>query len=206
MSKKKIDFENIFSIISNKKFLRMEGLGNEVPFFIQTYDITVQDTVYEEIRNLTKRLRTAGISVLSIGIYDIAIDYLKEKGKLEKLFQVEPKTDKDKLIHELGNKLLNSEKVIVPRIVELRRQEEPQVVLLSQVGEVFPYIRSHTLLNKLQNSCSDIPLVLFYPGEYITSYQEGFYLSLFGNPNFKGDYYRAFKLEDYKIRGRIETI
>jgi hypothetical protein len=199
-----INFENIYQIVSNEKFLRMEGLGNEVPFFIQTYDIKLQDKVYSEIQTLSKRLETNGISVLRLGIYDVAIDYLKESGKLEKVFKAEQRTDKAKLEHELGNKILNPQKIIVPRIVKMRGEEEAQLILLFQVGEVFPYIRTHTLLQQLQNDFSDIPLVLFYPGEYVTSYQEGFYLSLFSDSNFKGDYYRAFKLEDYKIRGRIE--
>lgn len=199
-----INFENIYQIVSNEKFLRMEGLGNEVPFFIQTYDIKLQDKVYSEIHTLSKRLETNGISVLRVGIYDVAIDYLQQSGKLEKVFKAEQRTGKAKFERELGNKILNPQKIIVPRMVDMRKETEAQLLLLYQVGEVFPFIRTHTLLQQLQNDFSDIPLVLFYPGEYVTSYQEGFYLSLFGDPNFKGDYYRAFKLEDYKIRGRIE--
>ena len=70
-----------------------------------------------------------------------------------------------------------------------------------QVGEVFPFLRSHILLNNLQSVVTDMPMVLFFPGEYITSYEHGFKLNLFGK--FEGPYYRAFKLEDYVIRGNI---
>lgn len=198
-----IDFEHVNAIVSTEKFLNMEGLGNEVPFFIQTYDIKHQDAVYKGIELLKKRLDAEGIPVLAVGLFDLAMGYLEEKGLLRKLFQIEQKTEKEKLKNELGKKLLHPEKVFVPEILKRKKEEEPKLLFLYQVGEIFPFLRTHNLLNHMQKDFSDIPLVLFFPGEYVTSYKEGFYLSLFGNNQFKGDYYRAFKLEDYRIRGGL---
>ena len=72
-----------------------------------------------------------------------------------------------------------------------------------RVGEVFPFMRTHNVLNNLQTVVTDIPLVVFFPGEYEASLEMGFNLRLFGK--FSGPYYRAFKLEDYLIRGNINA-
>ena len=64
-------------------------------------------------------------------------------------------------------------------------------------------MRTHNVLNNLQTVVTDRPLVVFFPGAYETSPEMGFRLSLFGK--FPGPYYRAFKLEDYLIRGNINA-
>ena len=35
--------------MSNDKFLSMEGLGDEVPFFVHTYNIAEQVTMYRRV-------------------------------------------------------------------------------------------------------------------------------------------------------------
>ena len=63
------------------------------------------------------------------------------------------------------------------------------VLLLTGVGEAFPFIRVHTLLEALQPHFSDIPILRYmYPGEF-----DGHFLRLFNRlrPN---DYYRAFNV------------
>ena len=62
------------------------------------------------------------------------------------------------------------------------------VIVLTGIGRVFPYMRSHNILNNLQHVFDDIPLVLLYPGEY-----DGQSLVLF--ERFTDDnYYRAFNI------------
>ena len=41
-----VNTEKLFELPSNEKFLRMEGLGNEVPFFVYAYDIKRQEKMY----------------------------------------------------------------------------------------------------------------------------------------------------------------
>jgi hypothetical protein len=92
---------------------------------------------------------------------------------------------------------LDPERHLIPEI-ELMIQEDAdqnglpsQMVMISGVGAVFPYIRSHTILNNLQNAIKDRPMLLFFPGIY-----DGHQLNLFGK--MKDDnYYRAFNIEHY---------
>jgi hypothetical protein len=67
------------------------------------------------------------------------------------------------------------------------------VLFLSGVGEVFPYIRSHNVLNNLQSTAKEKPTVLFFPGSYTFTQISGSSLDLFGR--LRDDrYYRAFNI------------
>ena len=56
------------------------------------------------------------------------------------------------------------------------------------IGDVFPFMRVHALLEALQPQFSDIPILVMYPGKF-----DGYHLTLFDRlkPN---DYYRAFNI------------
>ena len=71
-------------------------------------------------------------------------------------------------------------------VTHFLNQLRGDVLLLTGVGDVFPFMRVHTLLEALQPHFSDLPILVMYPGEF-----DGHYLRLFGRlkPN---DYYRAF--------------
>ena len=60
------------------------------------------------------------------------------------------------------------------------------VLMLTGVGDVFPFMRVHSLLEALQPHFSDIPILVMYPGTF-----DGSYVRLFDRltPN---PYYRAF--------------
>ena len=47
------------------------------------------------------------------------------------------------------------------------------VMFMTGVGEVFPYIRSHTVLNNLQSVAKEKPTVMFFPGGKRQSLEEG---------------------------------
>ena len=97
----------------------------------------------------------------------------------------------------------NPESLLRPYFASRMKEDDFQLIVVYQVGEVFPFMRTHNVLNNLQTVVTDRPLVVFFPGTYETSPEQGFKLSLFGK--FPGPYYRAFKLEDYVIRGNINA-
>ena len=72
------------------------------------------------------------------------------------------------------------------------------VMFISGVGEVFPYIRSHNVLNNLQSTAKEKPTVMFFPGAYIHSLEGGASLDLFGKLQ-DDKYYRAFNIYHYEI-------
>ena len=77
----------------------------------------------------------------------------------------------------------------MPKIKEKIEENQAKVYFLTGIGMVFPYIRSHNILNNLQNIAKEAPTLTFFPGEY-----NGHTLNLFGL--LKDDnYYRAFNID-----------
>ena len=75
-------------------------------------------------------------------------------------------------------------------------QNNYDVVFFTGIGKVWPLLRSHNLLNNLQNIIEK-PLILFYPGQYT-----GQDLSLFGLFE-SSNYYRANKIIN-NVRGKLQ--
>ena len=197
-----MDSDTLFQILSNEKFLRMEGLGNEVPFFVQTYDVANQIAMYRRIAELVKRLETSGVRTLLVSLYDMVIDHFEQAGELEDLFSFEATVSKEEFQAEMHS-YTNPDDLVRPYFASKMKEDQYRLILVYQVGEVFPFMRTHNVLNNLQTVVADRPLVVFFPGEYEATPEKGFCLSLFGK--FPGPYYRAFKLEDYLIRGNINA-
>jgi len=191
-------FDTLYRILSDPRFLAREGLGNEVPYFIETYEITHQEAVYRKRGALEKRLEAAGLSVASIGLFDFAMEHFRSANELDDLFGAEKSVSKATMLEEMA-KMLSVENVLVPEIERQAREKEARLVMLYQVGEVYPYLRTHEILSSLQSVLADRPVIVFFPGTYTTSYKDGFQLSLFGTQSAR--YYRAFKLDEYLSRG-----
>ncbi len=185
-------FEHLLAVISSKKFLNMEGIVGEVPFFICPF--RVDETIeMEKLRSqLIKTLDKKGVKVLEINLYDLALELLKRRGIFERILQTEPTISKQEL-KELLQGVLDPERHMVPAIAEKMAETDFDVLFISGVGEVFPYIRSHSILNNLQSKAKDRPTVMFFPGSYTSNSHKGASLNLFGR--LKSDkYYRAFNI------------
>jgi hypothetical protein len=196
MNEKEI-FDHLLAIISNERFLNMEGLGNEVPFFICPFPPENAVAMGKLGNNLINQLALKGISVLKINLYDLSIELLQERGIWERVLETEKDISKDEL-KELLQGVLDPEKYLIPAIAKKMVEADFDVMFITGVGEVFPYIRSHTVLNNLQSTAKDQPTVMFFPGEYQHSLEEGASLDLFGQLH-DDKYYRAFNI--FEIEG-----
>jgi hypothetical protein len=185
-------FDHLLAIISSDRFLRMQGLGNEVPFFICPFkpEESLEMGMIEQ--QLIRKLGNIGIRVLEINLYDLSIELLQKRGIWDRVLEVEETITKDEL-KELLQGVLDPEKHLVPAISEKMTQEAYEVMFITGVGEVFPYIRSHTVLNNLQSTAKNRPTVMFFPGEYTHSAERGASLNLFGRLH-DDNYYRAFNI------------
>ncbi|MCK4825766.1 DUF1788 domain-containing protein, partial [bacterium] len=67
-------FNHLLKLISSKKFLLKEGLGNEIPFFICDYDPKETIEITRMIQNLSKTLDSQNVRVLQIDLYDLVIE------------------------------------------------------------------------------------------------------------------------------------
>lgn len=185
-------FQHLYQLISSDRFLQMQGLGNEVPFFICPHPPQEGVEMAQTVQQLTRRLEQHGVRVLAINLYDLAIELLQQRGIWEQVLEIEPTVSKAEL-KELLQGVLDPEMHLVPAIGAKMEQATFDVMFITGVGEVFPYIRSHNVLNNLQSVAKDRPTVMFFPGEYTHSLESGASLDLFGRLH-DDKYYRAFNI------------
>lgn len=105
--------EHLFAVLSNKRFLRLEGLSNEVPFFIYPYDPADALAVAGSEKRIKNRLANKGIEVREINLYDLSVVILKERGVWDRLLTLEPEQDKDDF-RELLQGMLDPTQLPVP--------------------------------------------------------------------------------------------
>lgn len=181
-------FSHLYTRISSRGFLKMESLGGDIPFYISAYDAKQENEVTESIKLLKNKLEASGVSVLELNLYDIVCEILEEKGGMQRMFDIELSKTKEKFLRALQS-TLNIHQILMPRIKQKIADNPSKVYFLTGIGMVFPYIRSHNILNNLQNVAKYAPTVIFFPGEYT-----GQTLNLFGL--LKDDnYYRAFNID-----------
>ena len=106
------DFDQIFYQITTDKFLSMQSLGGEIPFFIYAYEIEKSNIVENEISRLRRRVEENGLKVLWLDLYDVMISILQERGLLSKILEKEQTLPKSKLFQTLQSTLDVESKVI----------------------------------------------------------------------------------------------
>ena len=180
---------HVFAVLSSQRFLQMEGLSNEVPFFIYPYPPEAALEVAHAKKRVKNKLSQKGITAREINLYDLSVEILKERGVWERVLKFEPQTDKDDF-REMLQGMLDPQLHIAPAIRSKIQDGDFDILFLAGIGEVFPYIRSHNVLNNLQSVVTGKPMLMFFPGRYEQSDTLGSSLVLFGQ--LKDDqYYRA---------------
>jgi len=170
------------------KFIDGRGLGNEISFYVFDYDPKDELIVRDYLKHIKKEFSYEGSDrkVIEFDLYKMLLEEAKEKKIFDRIFDIEKRQGQS----ALSKAMLNFTKPSL--FINKIKQElgEHNVVLITGVGKVYPFIRSHTILNNLQEVLDKIPVVMFYPGHY-----SGQSLQLFSK--FKDDnYYRAFRLVD----------
>ncbi len=181
--------EHLLAVLSGERFLKMEGLSNEVPFFIYPYEPEHALNVAKAKKRVKNRLASKGIEVREINLYDLSVDVLKQRGDWDEVLEVEPELDKAEFT-EMLQSMLNPQHHLATAIRARLADGGFDIVFLTGIGEVFPYIRSHNVLNNLQSIVVGKPMLMFFPGRYEQSDTLGSSLVLFSR--LKDDqYYRA---------------
>lgn len=186
-------FDHLYRSISTQDFLEMKSLGGEIPFFVAPYEAKDQVEVDKAIKGLKNKLENHGIPVLEINLYDVALEIINRELGEGEIFALEQEMDKDEFKQALQS-ILDINEVLIPHIKQKIDSSRAKVYFLTGIGLVFPFIRSHNILNNLQNVAKEAPTVAFFPGKY-----NGYALELFGL--LKDDnYYRAFNIDNYKLK------
>lgn len=177
----------IIDRLLSRELLSNAGLGNEIGFYIFDYDpdreLQMRDFITTIVDQLPKR--KPDIRFKHVNLFELLINYLLERKLLDRAFQLQKDKGDDELLKALKGPL--NEKKIARYFVQVAQPQEQDLILMSGVGNSWPILRSHTLLNSLHPLMSETPLVVFYPGTY-----DGQGLQLFNI--LDNNYYRAFRL------------
>lgn len=170
--------------LSEESFLKNKGLSNEVGIHVFCYDPKdelIVRTFFEKLKNKMD----VPYHLVERDLYRIFLDICEEKHILKSIPNMEQRKGKEYLEQQLIK--IATPEAFVKRM-EYTPHEYGDVLLITGVGKVYPFMRSHKILDNIQHIFSDIPVLMLYPGTF-----NGQDLDLFGQ-FLDGHYYRAFNL------------
>ena len=171
-------------LIQSREFLEGKGLSNEVNIRIFCYDPKNEMAV----RHFTEKLVTdqsLSCHLIEYNLYKVFLSICDDKRITERIPAQEEKKGKRFILDQMI-RMANNTAFIGKMQYEPHRLGD--VILITGVGEAFPFIRVHSLLDAMQPHFSDVPILVMYPGTF-----DGRYVKLFDRlkPN---PYYRAFNI------------
>jgi hypothetical protein len=187
-------------ILTRPEFLEMRGVAKEVPIFIQTYSPADDDQLRRVVRGVEQHLRKQGLRVKHVDLFELVLQLLESKGYLDVLLQEEATWSKSDLFDTLQN-VAEPTSALVPKLMEALGNA--QISLITGSGRVYPFLRTHTILEALQPAMVRHPVVIFFPGEYSQDADGGSYLRLFGTSavsKIENPHYRATNLDYFDIK------
>jgi len=163
-------------------------LGNELGFWIFDYapEHELQVRAYLNFLPSLMARQHPDIKIAQVNLLEVLKDYLTERGFLDKAIAMQKSKGDAALLKALRGPLHMDK--FAPYLIRHSLSHEPDIVLLTGVGSLWPMVRAHSLLNALHGPLGHKPLVLFYPGRY-----DGQTMSLFKRIE-SNNYYRAFAL------------
>ena len=176
------NLDRIRERISDPSFLSNKGLSNEVGIHVFCYDPADELIVQAFVQQL-KLASNVPYHIVECDLYEILLQLLEDKRVLKSVASLEEKRGKDYLLKQL-QKIATPEALL--SYMQYASHQYGDVLFLTGVGKIWPFMRSHKLLDTMQAMFADIPVVMFYPGTF-----DGQNLGLFGQL-LDGHYYRAF--------------
>ncbi len=177
--------EMINDRISEESFLANKGLSNEVGIHVFCYDPQDEIIVRTFFEKLIKGSTDKKYNLVERDLYRIFMDICDEKRITASIQKMEETKGKEVLKSKLEN-------VATPETFVEKLKYEPHnygdILLLTGIGKVYPFMRAHKILDNIQHVFADIPILMLYPGKW-----DGQTLELFGKFE-DGNYYRAFNL------------
>lgn len=176
--------DHLRALLQEREFLEGKGLSNEVNIRIFCYDPKDEMTVRHFIEQIAED-KTMDCHLIVYNLYEVFLSILDGKRITAAIPPMEEKKGKDFIQSQLSR--IASNTAFVEKM-KYEPQEIGDVLLITGVGDAFPFIRIHDLLNAMQPEFPDIPILVFYPGDY-----DGRNVQLFRRLK-KNPYYRAFNV------------
>lgn len=176
--------DQLRTLIQEPDFLEGKGLSNEVNIRIFCYD-AVEEMAVQRFIDRIKIDQSLGCRVIECNLYKIFLSVCDDLDITDAIPDMEEADGGDYLLEQLHSAIGEGEYI---EKMQYSPHNKEDVLMLTGVGDVFPFMRVHTLLEALQPHFSDIPILVMYPGKF-----DGHQLKLFDRLQ-PSDYYRAFNI------------
>lgn len=178
------NLNKISARLSEEAFLTNKGLSNEVGIHVFCYNPSDEIIVRQFFDNL-KNSEEVPYRLIERDLYKIFLEICKNKRILQSIPNMENRKGKEHLAEQL-QKVATPEAFVEKMMYD--NHQKGDILLITGIGKVYPFMRSHKILDNIQHIFSDIPVLMLYPGTF-----DGQNLDLFGK-FLDGHYYRAFNL------------
>lgn len=186
MSDLKERLDKLRELIQTEEFLEGKGLSNEVNIRIFCYDPAEEMTVQHFLDQVTTD-QTINCHLIECNLFRIFIEICNDLDIIDSIPEMEESDGSEFVLEQLHSAVGENEFIEKMQgvIGEVRIGD---VILLSGIGDVFPFMRVHKMLEAMQPYFSEVPILVMYPGTF-----DGSSVKLFDKltPN---PYYRAFSV------------
>lgn len=176
--------DQLRALIQTEDFLEGKGLSNEVNIRIFCYD-PAEEIVVQHFLSQLSTDPSLTCRLIDCNLYQIFLSICDDLDITDAIPEMEEDDGGEFLLEQLYNAVGEGEYI---EKIQYEPHERGDVLMLTGVGDAFPFMRVHALLEALQPYFSDIPILVMYPGEF-----DGHQLKLF-NRMQPSDYYRAFNV------------
>ena len=176
--------DQLRTLIQEPDFLEGKGLSNEVNIRIFCYD-AVEEIAVQHFIDRIKIDQSLDCRIIECNLYKIFLSVCDDLDITDAIPDMEEADGGDYLLEQLHSAIGEGEYI---EKIQYSPHNKGDVLMLTGIGDVFPFMRVHTLLEALQPYFSDIPILVMYPGIF-----DGHQLKLFDRLQ-PSDYYRAFNI------------
>ena len=168
-------------MFKNKDFQSNRGLSNQIGVYIFAYHPKKEMMIETFVEQLKKENE---FTIYEYDLYKWFLSICEEKKILKSISSVEEKKGSSYILEQL--KKIAKPELFVKKLCEIE-YKQGDIILITGVGKVNPFMRVHAILEKSQNLFKETPIIVMYPGTY-----DGHELHLFNK--FSANHYRSFNL------------
>ncbi|MGI1804432.1 BREX protein BrxB domain-containing protein [Exiguobacterium sp. TDN 0502] len=150
--------EQLETRIHQEGFTNPIGIGSEIPHFVIDYSAEDELIVRTYIEGLLKR---SPLNIKEVNLFQFLLTLFEDD--LEELIELAEEEGYEELSQAIQT-VLEDRTLLISSFIEQSKNAE--LIFVTGVGTVHPFIRSSHLLKKLSNHAFRTPLVLFYPGHF----------------------------------------
>lgn len=170
-----MSIDKLYDLLEKKDFLNPDTANIFSPFYFYTYDAKDEYSVRQEIERLKGKLERplAMVDTFVLNLYEVMAEFLQSstvagKSQFEIIIDRE-KRDEEKARVQI-ERMVGSEEFcnFLVQKIKSHLSEDSHLkkvyVFLYGVGSIYPYLRVHNLISRLEQYVKEYKMIIFYPG------------------------------------------